>query len=81
MSKKVISVRQDTSVEKIAQLMMTYAIKRLPVMDGSKIIGIVSPADISAQSPWASTSRYTHPFTTYRRSNCINLDPFKQRRA
>jgi CBS domain-containing protein len=46
MSKKVISVRQDTSVEEIAQLMMTHAIKRLPVMDGGKIIGIVSRADI-----------------------------------
>ena len=46
MSKKVISVRQDASVEEIAQLMVTHAIKRLPVMDGSKIIGIVSLADI-----------------------------------
>jgi CBS domain-containing protein len=46
MSKKVISVRQDASVEEIAQLMVTHAIKRLPVMDGSKIIGIVSRADI-----------------------------------
>ena len=46
MSKKVISIRQDTSVEEIAQLMMTHAIKRLPVMDGGKIIGIVSRADI-----------------------------------
>jgi CBS domain-containing protein len=46
MSKKVISVRQDASVVEIAQLMMTHAIKRLPVMDGGKIIGIVSRADI-----------------------------------
>lgn len=46
MSKKVISVRQDTAVEEIAQLMVTHAIKRLPVMDGGKIIGIVSRADI-----------------------------------
>ena len=46
MSKKVVSVRQDTSVEEIAQLMMTHAIKRVPVMDGGKIIGIVSRADI-----------------------------------
>lgn len=46
MSKKIISVRQDTSLEEIAQLMMTHAIKRLPVMDGGKIIGIVSRADI-----------------------------------
>lgn len=46
MSKTVITVRQDASVEEIAQLMRTHAIKRLPVMDGGKIIGIVSRADI-----------------------------------
>ena len=46
MSKKVISVRQDAFVEEIAQLMVTHAIKRLPVMDGGKIIGIISRADI-----------------------------------
>jgi len=46
MSKKIISVRQDASLEEIAQLMMTHAIKRLPVMDCGKIIGIVSRADI-----------------------------------
>jgi CBS domain-containing protein len=46
MSKKVISIRRDASVEEIAQLMVTHAIKRLPVMEGGKIIGIVSRADI-----------------------------------
>ena len=46
MSKKVVRVRQDASVEEIAQLMMTHAIKRLPVMEGNEIIGIVSRADI-----------------------------------
>ena len=46
MSKKVISVPQDASVEEIARLMATHAIKRLPVMDNGKIIGIVSRADI-----------------------------------
>lgn len=46
MSKKAVRVRQDASLEEIAQLMMTHAIKRLPVMEGNKIIGIVSRADI-----------------------------------
>ena len=46
MSKKVISVSQDTTVEEIAQLMTTHAIKRLPVMNGGTIVGIVSRADI-----------------------------------
>jgi len=46
MSKKVISVDETTPVEQIAQLMATHAIKRLPVMNGDSIVGIVSRADI-----------------------------------
>jgi CBS domain-containing protein len=46
MSKKVISVSEETAVETIAQLMTTHAIKRLPVMTGEKVVGIVSRADI-----------------------------------
>jgi CBS domain-containing protein len=46
MSKKVISVPDDTTVEEIAQLMTTHNIKRVPVMHDAKIVGIVSRADI-----------------------------------
>ena len=46
MSEKVISVGEETTVEEIAQLMTTHAIKRLPVMSGGTLIGIVSRADI-----------------------------------
>jgi CBS domain-containing protein len=46
MSKKVISIAEETSVEQIARLMTTHGIKRLPVMRGDDIVGIVSRADI-----------------------------------
>lgn len=46
MSKKVISIAEDTPVEEIAQLMTKHKIKRLPVMNGGKVVGIVSRADI-----------------------------------
>jgi CBS domain-containing protein len=46
MSNKVISISEETAVEEIAKLMTTHAIKRLPVMNGAKIVGIVSRADI-----------------------------------
>jgi len=46
MSKKVISIEETTPVEQIAQLMTTHAIKRLPVMNGDSLVGIVSRADI-----------------------------------
>jgi CBS domain-containing protein len=48
MSKKVFSVTEDTPVEEVAALMMTRRIKRLPVMRGEKLVGIVSRADIVA---------------------------------
>lgn len=46
MSKKVVGVTEETPVERIATLMTTHKIKRLPVMQGTKLVGIVSRADI-----------------------------------
>ena len=46
MSKKVISVSEDSSVEEIARLMTTHNIKRVPVMRNDEVLGIVSRADI-----------------------------------
>ncbi len=46
MSKNVLGVTDDTPVEKIANVMTTHKINRLPVMRGEKLVGIVSRADI-----------------------------------
>src|SRR5688500_2433930 len=46
MSKKITSVAEDTAVEEIARLMTVQRIKRVPVMRGEKVVGIVSRADI-----------------------------------
>ena len=46
MSKKIISVAEDTAVEEIARLMTAQKIKRVPVMRGEDVVGIVSRADI-----------------------------------
>ena len=46
MSKKVISVLEETAVEEIARLMIEQKIKRVPVMRGDEVVGIVSRADI-----------------------------------
>ena len=46
MSKKVISVKEETSVAEIAQLMTTHKVRRIPVMRGDEVVGIVSRADI-----------------------------------
>ena len=46
MTKNIISITEDTAVEEIARLMTTHGIKRLPVMRGQDVVGIVSRADI-----------------------------------
>lgn len=46
MSTRVIRVTEDTPLEKIASLMTTHKIMRVPVMHGEKLVGIVSRADI-----------------------------------
>jgi CBS domain-containing protein len=46
MTKKIISVAEDTAVEEIARLMTTQKIKRVPVMRDDQVVGIVSRADI-----------------------------------
>ncbi len=46
MTKNIISVTEETAVEDIARLMTTHRIKRLPVMRGQDVVGIVSRADI-----------------------------------
>jgi CBS domain-containing protein len=46
MNKSVIRVMEDTPVEEIASLMASRRVKRLPVLRGERLSGIVSRADI-----------------------------------
>ena len=46
MTRRLISVQEDTPVDEIAQLLTSRRIKRVPVMAGNLLLGIVSRADI-----------------------------------
>jgi hypothetical protein len=46
MSSPVLTVTEDTHVEDIASLMATHKVKRLPVMHGGQLVGIVRRADL-----------------------------------
>jgi len=46
MSREVIAVTARTTMRELAELMERHAIKRLPVMDGHRLIGIVSRRDM-----------------------------------
>ena len=46
MTRDVISVMEDTSVDEVRFLLVNRKIKRLPVLRGLKLVGIVSRADL-----------------------------------
>lgn len=46
MTKKVVSVSPSTEVHEVAQVLAKRKIKRVPVMDNSKLVGVVSRADL-----------------------------------
>lgn len=46
MRKRVVSVSPDTPVNEIAQILTRRKIKRVPVLDGGKLVGIVSRIDV-----------------------------------
>jgi CBS domain-containing protein len=46
MTQKVISVTEETEVEKVAEIMVEKDVNRIPVLREGKLIGIISRADI-----------------------------------
>ncbi len=53
MTKKVIMIRPDTDIEDAADIMMDKQIKKLPVVEGNALIGIITSMDICTASPKA----------------------------
>ncbi len=46
MTRGVISVTEDTDLEEVSRILVHERIKRLPVLDQGRIIGIISRADL-----------------------------------
>ena len=49
MSRGVISVSPDTDIEEVAHLLTSQRIRRVPVLDGDQLVGIVSRSDLVEQ--------------------------------
>lgn len=49
MSRGVISVTEDTDVEEVAHLLTNRRIRRVPVLRGDRLVGIVSRSDLIKQ--------------------------------
>lgn len=46
MTRAVISVRRTTPLQEVARVLETHRIKRVPVLEGGRLVGIVSRADL-----------------------------------
>lgn len=46
MTTDLITAKEDDDVSDVARLMLDNDIKQIPIVDGSKIVGIVTRADI-----------------------------------
>ena len=51
MTKDVITISPSDTLEKAVDLMTKYRIKRLPVVDGDKLVGILTVSDIIVVEP------------------------------
>ena len=49
MSRGLISISPDTAVEEVAYLLANQRIRRVPVLDGDRLVGIVSRSDLVKQ--------------------------------
>lgn len=50
MSKDVITISPDASLDEAAQVMAEHEIKRLPVLDGDELVGIVTATNLIANA-------------------------------
>jgi CBS domain-containing protein len=48
---KPVTIGADDSVEEVLETMSQYQVRRLPVIDGHRLVGIISEADIARHTP------------------------------
>ena len=48
---KPVTIGADDSLEELVRTMAQYEVKRLPVIDGHRLVGVVSESDVAAAAP------------------------------
>lgn len=56
MSEKLVTVTADVTVDEAAELMATEQIRRLPVVDGKKLIGMISLGDLATRDLYSDNA-------------------------
>ncbi|HTU37431.1 MAG TPA: CBS domain-containing protein [Acidimicrobiales bacterium] len=55
---EIVTIGADDSVEETLDVMKRYKVRRLPVIDGAEVVGIVSQADVARQLPERQVGDY-----------------------
>jgi CBS-domain-containing membrane protein len=75
-SHSLLTVTPTDSVEEAVRLMRTHAIRRLPVVEGGKAVGIVSLGDLAVDGiPARRWVRLARPHPTSNREQARPTDP------
>jgi CBS domain-containing protein len=53
--REVVTVGADDPVERARQTMKDHAVRRVPVVDGDRVVGIISQGDIATNVPESKT--------------------------
>jgi CBS domain-containing protein len=51
---KPVTIGADNPLEEVLSTMAQYQVRRLPVIDGHRLVGIISEADVAQHAPKAS---------------------------
>jgi CBS domain-containing protein len=61
---EVVTIGADDSLEEALRTMKEHAVRRLPVIDGQKLVGMVSQADIAKNMPKEATGDLVEAIST-----------------
>ncbi len=60
MSKDVIVASEDTSMLKVSRMMKDHNVRRIPIVENNKVVGIISDRDIKDASPSKASTLDVH---------------------
>jgi CBS domain-containing protein len=52
---ETVTIGADDSLEEARRTMAEHQVRRLPVIDGHRLVGIISMADVARESPESAT--------------------------
>lgn len=64
--REVVTIGADDSIEEAMETMRTHAVRRLPVIDGTEVVGLLSQADLASAMGGAPVGEMVEGISTAR---------------